>query len=239
MSKRLLIVNTLLAAMALLFAAYIVRELTRPAPASGPARARAGAPPAASAAPAATPPTSGSPAIIAGRNLFSPTRNEAPATPAGLTQASLVGKPNLYGVVLRDGAPIAYLEDPVTKRVAGYRVGDAVAGGKLTKIAADHVILARPEGTLDVRLHDPARPRPAPPMGPPGQVQPAPPGVPMPPPQSLPGVIPPVAPSQPPPRPQVQPPMPGQAIQPPLPPAPFRRPLPPGLRRFPSDAPTQ
>src|SRR3989442_999686 len=175
MPKRLFMLNTLLAAMALLFAAYIVRELIRPAPSSAPLRARAAAPLAASAAAPATPPAPGSPAIIASRNLFSPTRSEAPTTPGGLTQGPLVAKPNLYGVVLQDGAPIAYLEDPVTKRVAAYRVGDTVAGGRLTKIAADHVILARPEGALDVRLHDPARPRPTVPMGP-GQVQPGPPG---------------------------------------------------------------
>ncbi|OLC18069.1 MAG: hypothetical protein AUH29_00075 [Candidatus Rokubacteria bacterium 13_1_40CM_69_27] len=237
MPKRLFMLNTLLAAMALLFAAYIVRELIRPAPSSAPLRARAAAPLAASAAAPATPPAPGSPAIIASRNLFSPTRSEAPTTPGGLTQGPLVAKPNLYGVVLQDGAPIAYLEDPVTKRVAAYRVGDTVAGGRLTKIAADHVILARPEGALDVRLHDPARPRPTLPMGP-GQVQPGPPGAPTPAPPPLPGVIPPVVPSPAPPQQHVQPLAPGQAIQPPLPPAPPRRPLPPILRR-PPDASTQ
>src|SRR5207247_2555067 len=37
-----------------------------------------------------------------------------------------------------------------------------VAGGTLTTIAADRVIIARPEGPLDVRLRDPGKPRPAP-----------------------------------------------------------------------------
>ena len=50
----------------------------------------------------------------------------------------------------------------MTKRVAAYRVGDQIAGGTLTTIAADRVIIARPEGPLDVRLRDPAKPRPAP-----------------------------------------------------------------------------
>jgi len=50
----------------------------------------------------------------------------------------------------------------MTKRVAAYRVGDPVAGGTLTTIAADRVIIARPEGPLDVRLRDPSKPRPAP-----------------------------------------------------------------------------
>src|SRR5207237_8047281 len=55
----------------------------------------------------------------------------------------------------------AYLEDPVTKRVARYRVGDSVAGGTLQTIESDSVILSRPDGQIAVRLHDPTRPRPA------------------------------------------------------------------------------
>src|SRR2546425_1533713 len=43
------------------------------------------------------------------------------------------------GVVLRDTNPIAYLEDPLTKRVAGYRIGDTIAGGRVEAITADHV----------------------------------------------------------------------------------------------------
>ncbi len=96
---------------------------------------------------------------IAMRNLFSPTRSEAPPSPVAPT-ASLP-KPNLYGVVVREGASIAYLEDPVTKRVAGYREGDAIAGGTVQTISSDRVVLVRPEGNVDVRLHDPSRPRPA------------------------------------------------------------------------------
>lgn len=234
MSKHLLTGNTLLAGLAVVFAAYIGRGLTRPLHPSVPEPPRAGAPVA--AAPTAPAPTSppGSHATIASRNLFSPTRTEAAGPPGGPGQALLVAKPSLYGVVLQDGAPIAYLEDPVTKRVAGYRVGDTVAGGKLTKIAADHVVLARPEGTIDVRLHDPSRPRPALPPGPsqippgqvtPGQVQPG-----FQPPQPLPGVIPPAVPRQFVP-PQVQSPAPGQTIQQAPPLTPYRRPPPPSLRR--------
>src|SRR5439155_710067 len=55
-------------------------------------------------------------------------------------------------------------------RVAGYRVGDSVAGGTLQSISEHRVILTRPEGQVDVRLHDPSRPRPqAPPT--PGQAE--------------------------------------------------------------------
>jgi hypothetical protein len=113
-------------------------------------------------APAAPQAPTGTYGTIASRNLFSPTRTEAPPTPIAAAQAAPpLPKPNLYGVVLRDDAPIAYLEDPVTKRVSGYRVGDVVAGGTVQRISADRVVLARPEGQVDVRLHDPSKPRAA------------------------------------------------------------------------------
>jgi hypothetical protein len=106
-------------------------------------------------------------AVVASRNLFSPTRSDAPAATSQSRAAVNVPKPTLHGIVLRDGTPIAYLEDPSTKRVAGYRLGDAVAGGTLKAINADHVVLTRPEGQVDVRLRDPAKPRPAPVAAPP------------------------------------------------------------------------
>lgn len=150
MGRRLLALNALLAVAALACAAYVVRVVTTPPPPPPPA-------------PAPEAPT-GSYAVVATRNLFSPTRSEAPVTvtPGGGVVAQLP-RPYLYGVVLRDEAPIAYLEDPLTKRVAGYRVGDTVAGGTLTAIGADRVVLARPEGPIDVRLHDPTKPRQLPP----------------------------------------------------------------------------
>src|SRR5947199_10061522 len=58
--------------------------------------------------------------IVVSRNLFNPTRTETGAATAAAT-ASAPGapRPTLYGVVLSDDAPIAYLEDPATRRVAG------------------------------------------------------------------------------------------------------------------------
>jgi hypothetical protein len=167
MPRRLPLLNVLLVGVSLVFALVIARELTtspRPmAPRPQPATTAA-----APAAPAATPPSpAGDYPIIATRNLFSPTRTETPPPPTPPVSAAVnLPKPNLYGVVLRDGAPIAYLEDPVTKRVAGYRVGDTIAGGTVTTIADDTVMLARPEGQVTVRLHDPARPRPPAPSAP-------------------------------------------------------------------------
>ncbi|HVG79118.1 MAG TPA: hypothetical protein VNF03_13330 [Patescibacteria group bacterium] len=180
---------------------------------------------------------------MAARNLFSPTRTESP--PAATVAASPVAiKPSLFGVVLRDGAPIAYLEDPNTKRVGGYRVGDSVAGGVVQTISSEGVVINRPDGNMDVRLRDPGKPRPTPVALPPGGGVGAPPGIVGAP---MPGVIPPSGPlpGAVPGGPPTVPPPPGQIVQPGQPPViPGRRTLPPNLlRRLPQapqgDAPQQ
>ena len=179
MPRRLLLLNVFLVAASLASAVYIARQVTATAP---PARSRAASTRAASAPPAAAeaPAAPGSYTVVASRNLFSPTRTEAPPGPGAAGGALAPPKPNLYGVVLRDGAPIAYLEDPATKRVAGYRAGDTVAGGTLQLITTDHVVLARPDGRVEIHLNDPSKPRAQAPA--PGQVAPAgavlPPGMP-------------------------------------------------------------
>jgi len=243
MPRRLFTLNVILAAIAVIFAMYIAWEVIRPAPGTAPqARAKPGAPAAGTTVPARpAPEPPGSWTVIASRNPFSPTRSEAPATASQAGVVALnVPKPNLYGVVLKDGAPFAYIEDPVTKRVAAYRIGDAVAGGTVEKIARDGIVLARPEGAIDVRLHDPGKPRPTLPATPsPAPAQP------------LPGVIPPASsPGASPPGPQTQAPAESQAAPQPPPTAPgveqpapsrppVRRPLPPNLlRRLPQPPPS-
>jgi hypothetical protein len=161
MSRQLIALNAALALVALLAVGYVVREMRAPAPAPG-RRTTAPAPPtvAPPTTPEAAPP--GGYNIVASRNLFSPNRSEAPPTPVNPAAAAPPQpRPNLFGVLLRDGAPVAYLEDPTTKRVAGYRLGDAIAGGTVKQIGADHVVLNRPEGDVNVRLRDPSKPRPA------------------------------------------------------------------------------
>lgn len=236
MPKRLLALNVVMAAVAAVAVMYIVQLAMAPMPMPGAGRARA-AMPAAAAAPADTPrPSTSAYGVVTARNLFSPTRSEAPVSSAAANTPPLV-KPNLFGVVLREGAPIAYLEDPATKRVAGYRVGDSIVGGTIQKISAEGVTITRPDGSVDVRLRDPSRPRPTP-----VAQAPAAPGAPGAPPvagSSLPGVIPPaVGPPQ-----VAQPGLPGPG-QPPAGFVPGRRPLPPNLLRRmpqppPSDAPQQ
>jgi hypothetical protein len=239
MPKKLVIINGLLILIAASSVAFIARQFMAPMAMPLPARSRpAGAPAARDEAP---PAQVGAYTSVAARNLFSPTRTESPPT-ATASASSPAVKPNLFGIVLREGAPIAYLEDPSTKRVAGYRVGDAVAGGTVQTISADSVVINRPDGSLDVRLRDPGKPRSAPATaglpGAPGAQPVA--GAP-----ALPGVIPPAGAAAPPgmvaPGPiMTQPPgavqTPGQAGPPIIP---GRRPLPPNLlRRLPQGSPS-
>jgi hypothetical protein len=228
--RQLVVLNAALVLVALVSVGYIVRELRAQAPVA----TRRPVPPAPAAAtpPPAAPEPVGGYTMVASRNLFSPTRSEAPASTTAA--APPVPKPNLYGIILRDGTPVAYLEDPTTKRVAGYRLGDSVAGGTVKRIGADYVLLNRPEGEVNVRLRDPGKPRPAAPASP-AQPSGPPPGAPSAPPTGVqPGMPqPPVA----------APPPPGQVVTPQPPSVLPRRPLPPNLlRRLPpsaSDAPAQ
>lgn len=262
MPRRFAALNVVLAVLSALLIAYIVRQLLAPTPlpVGGRRAAATTVVPVAVETPRAP---AGAYTVVAARNLFNPSRSESASGTTTATAAPLV-RPNLFGIVVRDGGSIAYLEDPVTKRVVGYRVGDKVIGGTVQTIKADSVVIERPEGPLDVRLRDPGKPRAVatpgstgvPQLGQPGTFpqgtfQPPQPGA-----AVLPGVIPPVAsPPQAVPPPQAAQPQGPQAIPPPgmaapgtqspmiVPPAGARRPLPPNLlRRLPpgtGDAPQQ
>src|SRR5882724_3027186 len=158
MPRRLLVLNAVLAILCVVFAVGIVRTLLvkHPVPPPAPAAQRA----AAASQPTATT-EAGNPgldafAVIAAQNLFNPGRSETAAA------AVSVAKPILHGVVIHGAQSRAYLEDPTAKRVAGYSVGDTMGGGKIQKIADDRVVIARPEGLIEVLLQDPSKPRPAP-----------------------------------------------------------------------------
>jgi hypothetical protein len=155
-SRRLLVLNVLIGLVGGLLAVALVRELltSRPLPAGAAPR-----PVPAAVVPASNPPPPAPTGygIIATKNVFSPSRAEAPAGPAVATGP----KPLLHGVVIDGAKTRAYLEDPAAGRTFGYAVGDAVAGGRVQAISADRVIIARPDGRLEVLLQDPAKPRPA------------------------------------------------------------------------------
>ena len=157
MPRRLLVLNVVLGLMSLAFAVGIVRTLLagHPMPLA-PAGRPAPAPQSAATAVGAE---SGPEAygVIAAQNLFNPARNQ----PATATAVAVV-KPILHGIVIDGPKSRAFLEDQTVKRVAGYSVGDSVSGGTIQKIADDRVVIARPDGMVEVLLQDPAKPRPAP-----------------------------------------------------------------------------
>lgn len=167
MSKRLLFLNLVLVLVSISVAVALARELSSSRQLPPPRAARETQSPPQPADPPATTPTarSGQPAaysVIAARNLFHPSRSEAVATPvAAAPPAPPAPKPFLHGVVVDEGGGRAYLEEPLSKKVFGYRVGDSVGGGRLEKITPDRVLISRPEGNVEVLLRDPARPKPA------------------------------------------------------------------------------
>jgi hypothetical protein len=183
-------VNTVLLALCGVFVVQIVRTLIAPAPTS-PVRPVLTSP----VAPRITPATGADPAVkseeppkraeltsyasIAAKNLFSPSRSETGAgTPAAPTGPA-APKPWLHGVVVRESGSIAFLEDPSTKRIVAYRVGDTLPAGTVESIAADRVMLTGPAGPVEVRLRDPSKPRPPrTPVATPGSASPARPDVP-------------------------------------------------------------
>ncbi len=172
--------NVPLAAVGLVLAAALAREIFVPRPLPAPPAARAPLPSPSSGAAAA--PDNGAASdpsaygMISTRNLFNPARSET-STPA---TARPTGKPVLHGVVLDGPRSRAYVEDPLAKGVFGYTVGDTVGRGQITTISADRIMIAGPEGTFEVLLHDPSKPRPAAPAPAGAATAPRPPAAPVP-----------------------------------------------------------
>jgi len=157
MSKSLLALNLVLAAATVLFSVQLVRVLLAPHPLPAspiPRQVQAVVSPTEDSAPARPPLTSYS--VVATRNLFNPNRSETVSQ-----TAPPAAKPILYGVVINGDTRLAYIEDPVTKRVVGYRIGDALAGGQLEQIETDRVIIKGSAGPLELVLRDPNKPKPA------------------------------------------------------------------------------
>ena len=157
MSRRLVILDVVFGLVSLALALGVVRTLvvTRPLPlpASVPARPATPTSIAAPSAPAA--PEDYAP--IVAQNPFNPGRSgTATAAPADFF------KPILHGIVIDGTTRRAFLEDPVARCVGGYSLGDVVVGGTVSRIADDRVVIARPEGLVEVLLQDPSKPRSTP-----------------------------------------------------------------------------
>jgi hypothetical protein len=58
----------------------------------------------------------------------------------------------LAGVAISDDSRVAFIHDLDTNRIAGYKLGDTLAGGRVERIEADRVI--------EVGLHRPRDPVP-------------------------------------------------------------------------------
>jgi len=172
MSKRLLLLNLVLVSGAVVFSVQLVRTFLAvsalPSPRGAPAPQAAASPPTEERARVPLPLAAYD--VVASKTLFNPGRSET-----GTASVAPTTKPLLYGIVLKDGAPAAFLEDPVTKKVTSYKVGDSLAGGQLERIEADRVVIRRGEGTFEVLLRDPQKPRAvaAAPTAPGAQPQPA------------------------------------------------------------------
>ncbi len=170
MSAPLRMLNIALALVGCLLAATLTRELVAAHPLPSPPVPRAtravatAPPPIASAAPS----TAGY-GVITTKNLFSASRSETAAGPV----AAAGPKPVLHGVVLDGPKSRAYLEDPLVKRTFGYAVGDTLGGGRVESIAADRVVIGRGDGSVEVLLRDPSKPRPTPPAPGPAGAPPA------------------------------------------------------------------
>ena len=157
MFRRLVVLNVFLSLVSLTLAIGVVRTIlvTRPLPPPAALPARPSTP-----GPVAAPPSSTVPedyAPIVAHNPFSPGRN-------GMATAAPVDfvKPTLHGVVIDGTTRRAFLEDTVARRVGGYSLGDVVVGGTVSRIADDRVVIARPEGLVEVLLQDPLKPKSTP-----------------------------------------------------------------------------
>jgi hypothetical protein len=160
--KPLLALNVVLVGISTLLFVSVVRALFAPDPlptihphrpaevAASPTRGRG----------PSTRPSSGYD-LIAARNLFHPNRSESTRSGLGAQDVTPPTKPVLYGVVLSDDAGLAFLEDPATKRILGYRIGDNWAGGRVERIERDRVVISRAGGQVEVFLSGLHSPRQA------------------------------------------------------------------------------
>ena len=158
LSKLILFVNALLAGLAVVCAVVLARDLShaRPLPpAPGPRVANGQAPkpidPVADSSPRGD--SLAAYNVIAAKSLFNPSRAEGSATPTP-TAAPAGPKPVLMGVVVDGTRSRAYLEDPASKRVLSYQIGDTVSGGRIEQITSEKVLIARPEGSVELLLRD-------------------------------------------------------------------------------------
>lgn len=110
---------------------------------------------AAAAAPTATgsgPVASRGPGLDGGRAAAGP----GPRPGAASTPGPSAGGLRLQGIVVVDGAAVAYIEEPPARTARAYRVGDSIGDGRIDSISVDTVVIRRPEGNVELRITSPA-----------------------------------------------------------------------------------
>jgi hypothetical protein len=81
-----------------------------------------------------------------------PERSAAPEGSSAAFPLSTEGRPHLQGIVIGDGGAVAYIQNPRTKGVAAYRVGDTLGTSVLETIEEDRVVLRGPNETFELRI---------------------------------------------------------------------------------------
>jgi len=157
MSRPVLVLNILMAGLSVFFLVRIADAVFRPGPALPLRVASSPAPVNVAVADSSRSRTAYD--LIPARNLFHPDRAQ-PKRSDALGALPVAPALLLYGVVWSEENPIAYVEDPTSKKIFGYKTGDAMAGGYIERIEMDRIIIHRQDGPLEVMLRAPNKPRP-------------------------------------------------------------------------------
>ena len=157
MSKSLLALNLFMAGLSLFFLIRIADTVLRRGPAL-PLRV-ASSPASVNPVVAGTSRSAASYDLIPARNLFHPDRAQ-PKNSDALAALPPTTNLMLYGVVWSEDNPLAYVEDPSTKKIFGYKRGDAMAGGYVDRIEPDRIVIQRTGGPVEILLRAPNKPRP-------------------------------------------------------------------------------
>jgi hypothetical protein len=158
-SRWLFLANLLMVGLASFFVVSLLLEVSRPRglpPARAPRHTVSNSPPDGLPPPASVIEHIETFNVIVAKNLFNESRKERAIATARATVPPLP-KPILHGVVVDGPSSLAYLEDPTSKRVVGYRVGAPIAGGLLLQITQEGVAIRRPDGQVEVLLNDPSK----------------------------------------------------------------------------------
>ena len=160
MSRAQLALNVFMAGLSLVFAVRIADAVFRRGPVL-PIRiaSSASTPPSVSPGVADNRRSPATNELITARNLFHPDRAQ-PKRSDALGALPVAPALLLYGVVWSEDNPLAYVEDPATKKIYGYKRGDALAGGYVDRIEPDRIVIQRTGGPVEILLRAPNKPRP-------------------------------------------------------------------------------